>query len=378
MAITSRERVLIALDHKEPDRVPVDLGGTQTGIMVEPYDHLKGLLGIQSESEVGNIFLGLARVEEEVLQRFQVDINHVLPHLPEAWSLKIEKDNSLQDEWHIRWQRPPSSYYYDMVEHPLREASLDDLDSFPWPNPLDPGRVEGVEEELLGLRRNSDRAIAVGLWSLFEGCWALRGMENFLMDMILNKDLAEALLDRVTSIMVTMYDRYLEVAGPHLDIVKLWDDFGTQGGPLISPQLFRGMVKPRMARMIEMIRARTDARIAIHCCGSIWALLDDLVDVGIEVINPVQTSAAHMDPARLKSRYGDWLSFWGGIDTQKTLPYGSPEDVRCEVRQRLLELGPRGGYILAAVHNIQVGVPPKNIVAMYDSALAWGNYPLVV
>ncbi len=376
MAITSRERVLTALDHEEPDRVPVDLGGTQTGIMVEPYDRLKELLGIRTGSEVGNIFLGLARVEEEVLQRFQVDISHVLPHLPESWHPRIEKDNSLLDEWHIRWQRPPSSHYYDMVEHPLREASMDDLDSFPWPDPLDPGRVKGVEEELLGLRHGSDRAIAAGLWSLFEACWALRGMENFLMDMILNKDFAEALLDRVTDIMVTMYDRYLRVAGPYLDIVKLWDDYGTQGAPLISPQLFREMVKPRMARMIEMIGTRTDARIAIHCCGSIWALLDDLVDVGIEIINPVQTAAAHMDPVRLKARYGDRLSFWGGIDTQRTLPCGSPEDVRREVRQRLLEMGPQGGYILAAVHNIQVGVSPENIVAMYDAAMDWGSYPL--
>jgi uroporphyrinogen decarboxylase len=136
------------------------------------------------------------------------------------------------------------------------------------------------------------------------------------------------------------------------------------------------MVKPRMARMIEMIRTRTDARIAIHCCGSIWALLDDLVDMGIEIINPVQTAAAHMDPVRLKARYGDRLSFWGGIDTQRTLPYGSLEDVRREVRQRLLEMGPQGGYILAAVHNIQVGVPPENIVAMYDAALDQGSYPL--
>jgi uroporphyrinogen decarboxylase len=376
VAITSRERVLTALSHEEPDRVPIDLGGTQTGIMVEPYDGLKELLGITTETEVGNIFLGLARVEEEVMRRFQVDINHVLPHMPESWHLEVEEDNSFLDEWQIRWQRPPSSHYYDMVEHPLKEASMDDLGNFPWPDPLDEGRVKGVEEELLEIRHKSDRAIAAGLWSLFEACWALRGMENFLVDMVLNREFAQTLLDRVTEVMIAMYDRYLQVAGPHLDIVKLWDDYGTQEGPLISPQLFREMVKPRMARLIEMIRTRTSARIAIHCCGSIWALLDDLVDMGVEIINPVQTAAAHMDPVRIKARYGDRLSFWGGIDTQSVLPYGKPKDVRREVRQRLTEMAPRGGYILAAVHNIQVGVPPENIVAMYESALALGTYPL--
>ena len=376
MPLTHRERVLTTCEHREPDRVPLDLGGTQTGILVEPYAVLKQALGLKTPTEVGNQVLGLARVEEAVLERLDIDFRHVWPRMPATWRLELRSDDSFCDDWGVRWQRPAGGHYYDMVEHPLAAATLEALAAYTWPDPEDPGRVAGAAEEARRLRDTTDYALEAGLVGLWESAWFLVGFERWLLALGENPEFAEAVLDRTLAVLKRMHSAYLAAVGPYVDLVTLWDDYGTQQGPVISPALWRRLVKPRLADLIATLKGKTKARIGLHCCGSLRAILDDLVEVGVEVLNPVQVSARGMQPDELKARYGRHLTFWGGIDTQHVLPRGSCGDVARAVRETLAALGPGGGYILAAVHNIQPGVPPANILTMYETARREGRYPL--
>jgi uroporphyrinogen decarboxylase len=365
--ITHRERVQFALNHEQPDRVPFDLGGTQTGILVEPYRALKRTIGLNTPTEIENVVLGLAHVEEEVLQRFDIDFRHVLPRLPKNYTFSLLPDASFYDEWGTKWRRPEGGYYYDMVEFPLDSCTLRVVDSYPWPNPFDPGRVIGVEDELKNLREHTDFSLEAGLVGLWETSWFLVGLENWLTALVENPPFIEAVMDGVLTILKKMHGAYLDVAGPYLDMVTLWDDYGAQGGLLISPVMWRRWVKPRLADLIDGIRSKTSAAIAMHSCGSLVSILTDLVEIGVQVINPVQVAAYGMEPNNLKKQFGKYLTFWGGIDSQFLLPHGSPADIRQVVKETISILGSDGGYILAAVHNIQPGVPPENIVEMYDA-----------
>ena len=355
--------------HRKPDRVPLDLGGTQTGMLVEPYDALKRLLGLNTPTQVGNIVMGLARIEEPVLQRFDIDFRHVLPGLPDGYRFELLPGDSFYDEFGTRWHRPPGGYYYDMVEFPLAACTLESLERFQWPDPNDPGRVRGAQQELALLRQQTDFALEAGLVGLWETSWFTVGLERWLLALTDQPDFVEALLDRTLSFLLQAHGAYLDAAGPYLDLVTLWDDYGVQSSSLISPNLWRRLVKPRLSQLVAMIRSKTGASIGIHSCGSIFSLLDDLAEIGIQVINPVQVSARNMQLSELKKRYGDRLTFWGGIDTQFLLPNRSPADVRQAVEETLKIFSTNGGYILAAVHNIQPGVPPENVLAMYDTAV---------
>jgi uroporphyrinogen decarboxylase len=366
----------MSLAHQEPDRVPLDLGGTQTSIHSVAYRALKEYLKLGGNVETQNIVLGLAHVEDAVLQRFDVDLRHVLPGMPEGWTLEFDEEDSFLDEWGVRWQRPPGGYYYDMVEHPLSACTLESLESYIWPNPRDPGRIVGKKQEVMNLRKSTDYALECGLIGLWESAWFIVGLERWLLALYEEAEFVEAVLEGTLLILMEMHTEYLRAVGAHLDLVTLWDDYGSQNGTLISPDMWRKLVKPRMARLIKVIRKETPARIGLHCCGSLTAILDDLVEIGIDVLNPVQVSARGMVPEDLKKRYGKRLTFWGGIDTHHVLPFGSPNDVFSAVKETIAALAPGGGYILASVHNIQPGVPPENIVAMFDTCHEIGHYPL--
>jgi uroporphyrinogen decarboxylase len=368
MGLSHRERVLFALEHQEPDRVPLDLGGTQTSLLVEPYDELKRALGIHTPTETQNIVLGLARIEEAVLERFDIDFRHILPRAPSSWKFELLPDDSFYDEWGVRWRRPPGGYYYDMVEHPLSDATLDALSRYTMPDPTDPGRVAGVAEEARQLRAHTDYAIEAGLVGLWESAWFLVGFERWMLAVAQNREFVEALLESVLQVLKAMHTFYLAQVGEMVDLVTLWDDYGAQFTTLISPQLWRALVKPRLADLVAAMKSKTKAHIGIHSCGAVAPLIDDLLEIGIDVLNPLQVSARGMNPLELKKRYGNRMTFWGGIDTQRLLPGGTVSEVRQAVKETIRWLAPGGGYILAAVHNIQPGVPAENIIAMYDTA----------
>jgi uroporphyrinogen decarboxylase len=380
--LSHRERVRIALNHQEPDRVPIDLGSAaSSSICVSVYHKLRTHLGlppnepftITRESDV-------AILPEDLVRLLDVDLRGIYYRRPRADRTKDLGDGRIVNEWGITLFRPQGGLYYDLVDSPLKEATVEDLDKFDWPDPLDPGRFDGVEEEAEYLYRYTDYALSgpgFGI-RLFEDAWQLRGFENFLMDLIVNPDFAHALLRRVLDIRKAMLGRYLELVGKYLDLVYICDDVAMQSGPYMSPRTYRQLIKPYHTELFHCVRERTAARISYHCCGDVVPLLDDFIEMGVDIINPVQVSAKDMDTKVLKERFGDRVCFSGAIDTQGVLPFGTVQDVRDEVGRRLRDLAPRGGYIVAAVHTIQPDVPVENVVAMFGAAKELGTYPINV
>jgi len=371
--LTPRERLLTALSHREPDHVPRDLGGRVTGITIVAYDALKAFFGLEEQNEVIDHKQQLARPSEEVLQRLGIDTRYIMPGAPRGWERQVSEDStgySYVDVWGIGLRMPKENgHYFDMVSHPLAGLTVEDLNSYPWPDPQDPGLTEGLREEARRLSEQTDYAL-VGdpSSSLFERAWYLRGFQNFMIDLVTDERFAAALLDKLLELRMAGLQNFLEEVGDYIHVLRLGDDLGQQGGPLIAPPLYRRLVKPRQRELIRFIKQRTDAYIFYHSCGSVVEFVDDLIEIGIDILNPVQVSAQGMEPARLKAKYGDHLTFWGGVDSQRVLPYGTPEEVREDARRRIEQLGAGGGYVLDAVHNIQPDVPPENVVAMYGAA----------
>jgi len=375
--MTPRERVLTSLNHEEPDRVPLDLGGLATTIEAVPYNELKKYLGIRSETK---LFLrDHVDPPEEILERFGIDTRYVRMKPPRNFKVQIDSDNSYLDEWGTRWKKPESSLYWDPVDYPLKDATIEDLETHNWPDPHDPGRTEGLREEAKWLREKTDCAIIADTPSLgiFESASiCLRGIERLMMDLILEKPFAKALLDKVADIQIEFFRHYLDAVGEYIDVIMVTDDLGAENGPLISPEHYREMIKPAQKKLWQSIKNNTKAYLFLHSCGSISKFIPDLIEIGVDILNPIQVSAKDMDPKRLKEEFGDKLTFWGGVDTQRVLPFGSPEDVEREVKTRLADMAPGGGYVLTAVHNIQAGVRPENICMMYDAARKYGTYPI--
>lgn len=381
--LAPRERVRLALGFQEPDRIPIDLDGWATYFTEGAYRNLLQHLGIDEEPQVNDWFL-VSGVNESILRRFGVDFRRVALAVPEGFRSKTYPDGSWDDEWGVRKRKVahPSprtgqtAYYAEMIEPPLAEGSIDDLESYPWPDPEDPGRYRDLRERVKLLYETTDHALvaaAIGN-GIFEQAQALRGIQRFFEDLLINREFATLLIDKILQIQLSIFDRYLAIVGPYVEMVETSDDYGMQTGPLISPQLYREMLKPAHERLNRFIKERTEARIYLHSCGSIADMLDDLIEAGIEVINPVQPRARNMDSAALKNRFGGRVVFHGGVDEQYVLPRGSIEEVHEEVHRRIEDFAPGGGYIFAPAHNIQDDIPPENVVAMFEAALEHGHY----
>jgi uroporphyrinogen decarboxylase len=267
-----------------------------------------------------------------------------------------------------------------MRRHPLAQLErLDELAHYPFPDPLDARRFEGMAERADAFMNRRQAAYVLGRNSagLFEIALWLRGFENFYCDMAANEPLAEALLDIILEIKMKYWERALELVGPNVLIVSEADDLASQDRCLISPTLYRRLLKPRHTRLFSFIKRQAQAPVKIfyHSCGAIVPLLPDLIEAGIDILNPVQVSASGMDTRELKKRFGRDLTFYGGgVDTQQVLPRGSPRQVRDEVKRRLDDLAPGGGFIFSTVHNIQADVPPENLLAMWETLSAFGGY----
>ncbi|RPI10732.1 MAG: hypothetical protein EHM71_02800 [Zetaproteobacteria bacterium] len=382
--MTSRARVLASLDHQEPDRVPIALGqATGDGITVPAYRNLLIRLGLGDRPvQVKDSRAQTARVDEDVLRRFRVDVRGLGLGAPDGWKDRWLDEHTVQDEWGVVRTRPPGSHYFDLCRSPFADdPTRSAIERHPWPDPANPGRYRGLGEQARRLRRETEYAIVLDVnCAFFLRCCELRGWENFYTDLVADVEFAEALMDRYLEIRLAMAERALAEVEDNVDIVMVTsDDLGMTEGTLISPALYRSVIKPRQRRTFDLIRARTDAHLYYHTDGAVYSLLPDLVEIGVQVLNPVEVRAAGMgDTARLKREFGDALTFWGAIDTHHVLPQGTPADVREEVRRRIRDLGPGGGYVVSPVHNIQPDVPPENVVAMYDAAYELGRYPLQI
>lgn len=373
-SLSHRDRVLAVINHEVPDRPPVDFGGSPaSGINLYAYERLKRHLGLPGPVRVQTERSLLAWPDDAIMELFDVDLRLVVAHTPEDSGERGVFDEAVYaapseytDIWGVTRRRPPRGHYY-VVHSPFEkeDLSLADLQAHPWPS-ANKTDVAGLRWEAERLRRETDCALVVHVpGRLFSLGQFMCGFSNWLIQLKVNPEFCEALLDRGLGIQLSMAEDTLKAVGDAVDVLYLADDYGMQTGPLISPQLFRRMFKPRMARLIQFLRERSRARIAFHSCGSVYALIPDFIDVGVEILNPVQVSAANMETARLGREFGHRLAFWGAVDSQQVLPHGTPLLVRAEVERRVRELGP--GFIPFSVHNIQAEVPPENILAMVNA-----------
>lgn len=377
--MTPRERVLCALNHEEPDRVPLFIGTSGATTLLAPaYSRLKAHLGVQSKEQLLSRSMQYARLDEEVLVRLGSDGRPLVPRAVQSPLRRELSADSFIDEWGVTWQKSPDTLYYEVNVSPLRNVTIEDLDRYSWPDLTHPSRFVGMAEEARSLHENTPYAVvALSGVAPHEQIYVMRGLDVWLTDLAADPEFAHALLRKVTDIMKVGVIRLLEEIGEYIDVIITGDDLGTQDAPMMSSDMYRRIIKPYHAELIKDIKQRTKAKIFFHSDGNIYPLIGDLIDVGIDILNPVQASAKDMgNRARLKREFGDKLSFCGAIDTQWVLPFGTPEEVRQEVRRCIKDLAPGGGYIVASVHCIQPDVSPENVCAMCDEVAIAGRYPL--
>ena len=382
-----RERVLAAINHEVPDRVPLCIGvSNATGMKMKPYRELKQRLGIDAPDQYIYDWpeLGTAAVDEQTMRRLHSDVRAVLDLEPADVLIRNHR-RAPRTPWIDSWGSGQVELADDVWfpgVHPLASATtLEEIERYPWPDMNDPSRVAHVRDQAQRLRDADDYAIVATPWLLFpfERAHAMQGMDKFLINMMMAPDFAQALLRKITDLCKTLMGNFLAECGDLIDIIKIGDDLGTQNSLMISPKMYRQFLKPLHAEFISFIKARTQAKVFFHTDGDVFDLIPDFIEMGIDILNPIQTSAGRMSNlAELKRRFGQNMVFCGAVDTHRVLPYGTPDDVRQELRRVMDVLGPGGGYMVASVHTIMNDVPAENILAMADAVEEFGKYPLSI
>lgn len=369
--MTPRERVLAALEHRETDRVPIDFGGTYTTtIYFAAYERLKAHLGIDHATAIYSKTRRLAVPDEAVLERFDVDTRMLALGAYEGDQRELDEDTYL-DEWGTTWRKAEDGHYL-YVDGPYfnrKKPTIDEVLDGKWPDPDNPGYYRGLKARAEALRRESDCAVILNMpiGVIHQGQF-LRGFGDWLKDLYKNRAFLDRLMEEIAVRWIHVAETALDLTDGCVDVVFFGDDLASQLAPLFDPAIYREIIKPRHARMIRAVKEKADVKVLYHSCGAISTLIDDLIDIGVDAVNPVQVGAHGMDPNELKARFGGRIAFWGGIDTQRVLPFGTPDDVRAEVRRIIDCMTPGGGYVLNSVHNIQNDVSPENIVAMFEEA----------
>jgi uroporphyrinogen decarboxylase len=372
--MTPRERVLAALKRQLPDVVPFDIGGMKTtSLNVHAYQNLQSHLGMDGPIQYGHYRSQRTHMSESMSRFFDADVRRV--HVPYPSPLPNTATSPVQvDDWGSEWTQAPGGLYFVTRPGLAGAQSLSDLRAYAWPDPAVLAPVEALASAARRLRAETDCAICLDLPdSVVHTSQFVRGFEQWLIDSAVNVPFFESLLDVITEIYVAMVGPLLKAVGDSVDLALICDDIATQNGPLIAPEAYRRLIKPRQARILEAIRANTSARIVFHTCGSVRWAMGDIIDMGADALNPVQVSARHMQTDRLKREFGDKIAFWGAIDTGNVLPFGTPEDVHREVRRRIEDLAGGGGYVIGSVHIVQADVPPQNILAMAEAAHMLGG-----
>jgi len=379
--MNSRERVIRAINHQEPDRVPMDLNPLH-----DFYIAIKQYLHLEIEEKVKHNYAMEVIPHPQVLQRLGIDISSVKLGSPSVKKKEPRSDGLVEDDWGILYKivsQPGGGSYYEVVRSPLADAKISDLAHYPWPIPDLPGRGEEAEKNAKALFEDTEFAI-LGRFggAITETAINMLGMENWMVRLASDPEFIEALLAKITDIVIALDRIGLEASAKYLQIYKAsGEDLGMQTGPLYSMKMFRNQFLPHFERRFQAARSYLDSvnpsvKIMLHSCGSISKFLPDLIDSGINIIDPIQPHAAAMNSADLKADFGDKLTFHGGIDIQQVLPFGTKEEIEAEVQTRINDLGPGGGYILAPAHNVQADVKPENIIYMIEAVRKFGCYPI--
>lgn len=402
--MTSRERIISAINHQQPDKVPVDLGGsTVSGISVQAYHNLKRELGIVKPTRVFDVVQQLANVDFEVIERFGVDVldvNRLFTENDSEW-YDIEITDGLVAQF-PNWFRPQKdndgSWYTkdengEVLSKMANGAASFDQMIFPWESGY-PETFDNIKdafklinwmahshtnyinfnenelrEKISKLRLTTNKAIVMsgGVKSIEMGFF-LRRMDNFFMDLMVDKETVSRFLDKITDMHLASLEKKCRSVGDLVDVIRFGDDLGMTSGPFIDLETFRKLFKPRYKILCDYVKQNSNMKIFLHSCGSIRQFIPDLIEVGFDIINPVQTNCAGMDAAGLKKDFGKEITFWGGgIDTASVLSRGTPDDIRKDVLNRCEILSKDGGFVFAAIHNILAEVPPINIIAAFDA-----------
>lgn len=378
--VTSYQRIIDALEHRESDRIPFDLGAAAvTGINIRALRNLKKYLGIETNSVIQDDVTQLAVFDTAMAELFRTDVGTVLPQPPSVVPLGIaphleDRHYKLTDEFGIGWQMPvEGGLYYDQYHHPLADAStVREIENYAWPDPLDPDRFAGMEDRVhqvidLGRKGCFVERMSSGMWE--HAMW-MTGYEKFFIDMLSNKILIEALMEKILELKMKYWGKVLEIIGNRTVIISCADDLGTQESLLISLDLYKEMIWPYHCRLFRFIKqhARGKAFIFFHNDGAIMETLPLLIEAGVDILNPFQVNCRGMDTATFKKDFGRELTIWGGsCDSQYVMPKGTPKEVRDETRRRIDDLAPGGGFVFAPIHVIQGDVPPENIMAWWET-----------
>ena len=365
--MNSKERMTAVMNHQIPDRVPLDIGGiNNTGMHQLVEQEVKRYLNLKDNGyEIKALSQLVVIPDQSVVDYFGVDTCSI--YINEARPWIDNGDGTFKDMWGVDYRLNPDGYYFNMVRHPLEAAEEPaDLDTYSIPEPND-YMIAGLSERL---DANSDKyCILEGLREPMFGLpsW-LRRNDNFYVDLLINKPLSDALHEKLLEYYKKLIDFVMQHLGDRIDIVKLADDMGAQNALLLSPETYRARIKPYQKALYGYIKDKYNKKILLHSCGSIQPIIGDLIEIGVDALNPVQISADNMDPVDLKNEFGKDLVFWGGgIDTQHILSTGTPAEVKADVKKNMSVFKQGGGYVFAQVHNIQPGVPVENVIAMYDA-----------
>lgn len=406
--MTSRERILAAVNHQEPDRVPIDLGATpSSGISAIGYGKLTKHLGIpDSVIQVYDVVQQLAQPEEFILDRFNVDVLDIgrtfnsrpcdwydikladgqLAQYPIAFRPELQEDGSwyAYKNGELLAEMPVGATFFDQAYFPWEDAWPDDFNKLdeemgkvlwaafvhsPWDHCSDDGFWETLRENTIKLSESSDRALMVVCGcNLFEWGTFLRRIDNFMMDLILEEAKVESLLEELMKRHLATLEKVCKAVGDVVDILRFGDDLGIDNGPFMSPDIYRKIFKKHHTTLNAYVHNNSQMKTFLHSCGSIYKLMPDLIEAGYDVINPVQTNCKDMEPEKLKTEFGNDICFWGGgCDTRSILNRGTEQEVKDHVKRNLDILMPGGGFVFNTVHNIMPDVPPKNVLAMFET-----------
>jgi uroporphyrinogen decarboxylase len=371
--MTSRDRILKALNHEEPDRLPLDLGSSfVTGIARIAYTNLMKYLGKEIKIEFYDTLQQLVVVDDELLKELEVDVRGLIPNITRK-NPEIEETGSTRvftDEWGVRWEMPEGSLYFNLVKSPLAgEITEDDIDNFTFPDTDDPKLLDGLDVKAKKYYEDGYAVILESVCAgIFEMSCRIRGTQDFLMDLAVNPELACKLMDRLVELKIQFYGMSSKQLGQYIQFIREGDDVAGQETMMISMNMYRKLIKPRHEKLFKAQKEMFPQPfyVFLHSDGQVYDLLNDFIEIGMDILNPVQVTGKSLDD--IKREFGDRISFWGGgCDTQKVLPFGTPEEVSQDVKKRIESLSPKGGFIFCPVHNIQADVAPENIMAMYET-----------
>jgi uroporphyrinogen decarboxylase len=367
------------MNHRQPDRLLLDMGKHIGSIHRRAYVKLKEYLGDDSLVNENLILDRMAQTvvpDESLLQRFDIDFRWLVPN----WVQVTERTDvpGYVDMWGVPY-KATEDYDHCVVDGaPMRQATLDNIGDFQWPDPNDPKQFEGLRERAKHLYENTDYVIGADAIKagVLMNSLQMRGYDQFFMDLAIDVPFAEALMDRILHTLKEMWSRYMDAVGEYVQIVYVTDDLGSQSSLLISPRMFRQLLKPRMKELHDHIKSCADVKLMFHTDGAVLPLVDDFLEMNVDILNPVQTSVEGLeDTFALNEAYGERLAFHGAIDVQQMLPNASTDELELEIARRVYDLGRDGGYILAPCHNIGHDIPPENVVTLFETARELGNNP---